>query len=170
MNYLPMIIACTLLPILLYWLRQYAFSSDRGGALKSTAMVASKGVIQPTEASLDEPVVIDTAILTRLGRDVSEEMLPVLIDAFLEELDGRALSIEKAIAEADDDHLRIEVHSIKSCARTFGATALAIRAADIEEQIKAQKSRPALQIQQMLAQLPSVRAAFNAYLATLPAR
>lgn len=114
------------------------------------------------------PFCINTETLKRLAEDVSLEMMPDLIRAFLEELDTRLASVQSTPLLNNENHIRTQVHSIKSCARTFGATALADKAAHIEQMIDAKVSNIESQIQQLVALLPTVRQAFIIYLNDLP--
>jgi two-component system phosphorelay protein LuxU len=110
---------------------------------------------------------INTQVLTKLAEDVSIENLPSLIDVFLAELDTRLTAIETAPLEGDENHLRIQIHSIKSCARTFGATELANKAAEIEKVMGNSDIDITSQIQQLLALLPTVKQMYLQYKATI---
>lgn len=122
-----------------------------------------------TEATavVDHPFDINTDVLARLADDVSIELMPELIQAFLTEVDTRLDSVKTTPLEDNENHIRTQVHSIKSCARTFGATELADKAAHIEQMIDAKVSNVESQIQQLLALLPAVHEAFNRYLVKL---
>jgi len=113
------------------------------------------------------PSTINTQVLVRLAEDVSIEMMPDLIHAFLEEIDTRLAVVQSTQLTGNENHIRTQVHSVKSCARTFGAIALAEKAAYIEQMIDVKVSDIEIQIQQMLALLPSVKQAFNDYLVQL---
>lgn len=110
---------------------------------------------------------INTDVLARLADDVSIELMPELIHAFLLEVDTRLDTVKTTPLNNNENHIRTQVHSIKSCARTFGATELADKAAHIEQMIDADVSNIESQIQQMLALLPAIHRAFNGYLGEL---
>jgi HPt (histidine-containing phosphotransfer) domain-containing protein len=149
MNYLAIIVVFALLSLALYYRYRFNRLSSDNALNKDHAL------------GLD---IIDTRVLNKLAGEVSIENLPVLIDAFLRELETRSVAVKTALVNDDQKHLRIEVHSIKSCARTFGATSLATKAADIELSIKEQPDAVAGGIEQMLTdQLPAVKQAFIDY-------
>lgn len=123
--------------------------------------------ITEARAVVDHPFNINTDVLARLADDVSIELMPELIQAFLAEVDTRLDTVKSTPLEDNENHIRTQVHSIKSCARTFGATELADKAAHIEQMIDAKVSNVESQIQQLLALLPAVHEAFNRYLVKL---
>lgn len=110
------------------------------------------------------PFSINTNTLERLAEDVSFEMMPELIRAFIEELDTRIDVVSSTQLTNNESHIRTQVHSIKSCARTFGATVLADKAAHVEQMIDANVSGIEIQIHQLVALLPIVKLAFTRYL------
>lgn len=123
-----------------------------------------------TDTVVEHPFDINTDVLARLANDVSIELMPELIQAFLTEVDTRLDAVKTSSLVENENHIRTQVHSIKSCARTFGATELADKAAHIEQMIEAKVSNIESQIQQMLALLPGVHEAFNGYLIMLKQR
>ncbi len=157
MNYLSAVTVCALFILVWYCFRHFQSTSQNN---------LTRGTIVNKATELD-PSMIDTGVLSKLGGDVSMENMPTLIDAFLKELDTRSVSVKTALIEEDANHLRIEVHSIKSCARTFGATALATKAAAIEQRINEDPPVVAAEINQMLGLLPLVRQVFLNYRETL---
>ncbi|MFT4925746.1 MAG: HPt (histidine-containing phosphotransfer) domain-containing protein [Phenylobacterium sp.] len=162
MYYWHIVITLTLLSLLLIGLRQFSFSFSGGFFGKGRAEK------QPSREKVPAFELIDSQVLVKLAVDVSLECLPMLIDAFLEELTTRATSVQTALVENDSKALRIEVHSIKSCCRTFGAIGLGTKAAEIEQMIVDKPPHLAQEINQMLKFIPDVEQAFLAYRATLP--
>ena len=126
--------------------------------------------ISETNSVVDHPFDINTDVLARLADDVSIELMPELIEAFLTEIDTRLDEVKTTPLHENENHIRTQVHSIKSCARTFGATELADKAAHIEQMIDAKVSDIEPKIQQMLALLPAVHEAFSGYLIMLERR
>lgn len=111
------------------------------------------------------PITLDTTVLTKLGRNVTPGMIPKLIEAFLQELDTRIATIQNTPFKGNEQQIRLQVHSIKSTSRTFGAIALADKAAAIEQMIDDQASEADinLEIPQLVALLPLIKEAYLSY-------
>lgn len=137
--------------------------------MEMTMTTDNPAIESSTDATtvVDHPFDINTDVLARLADDVSIELMPELIQAFLTEVDTRLDTVKTTPLQDNENHIRTQVHSIKSCARTFGATELADKAAHIEQMIDAKVSNVESQIQQLLALLPAVHEAFNRYLVKL---
>ncbi|GIL41013.1 ATP-binding protein [Roseiterribacter gracilis] len=91
---------------------------------------------------LDEPrPAIDETIVVRLLQEVEPGALTRLLGVFLEEARNRAARIEAAVGRLDAAEaiaqIEHESHAMKGSAETFGAAALAARAAAIESAIRA---------------------------------
>jgi PAS domain S-box-containing protein len=73
----------------------------------------------------DEPPVVDPAALARLA-EVGDEpgFVPAMIDAFAEEAARLLRSLREAVAQGNAEDARRAAHSLKSDARTFGASEL----------------------------------------------
>lgn len=69
---------------------------------------------------------IDTQVLDQMVADTSAEVLPMLIDAFLEESATRMTEIETALTSQDVKLLEFESHTLGSTALAMGAAVLAI--------------------------------------------
>lgn len=110
---------------------------------------------------------IDSETLQNLAEEVSVELMPTLIDAFLKELDTRTAIIRSTVLIDNEKSIRLQVHSIKSCARTFGALALAEKAALIEQLIDGQSHEAQNEIEQLFILLPATRQAFSQYKSNL---
>jgi len=78
--------------------------------------------------------VLDTSIFAQLARDTSEEILPVMLEAFCRETRGRIETLGQLDTDdaMDTDRLQREAHTLKSSAATFGATELHQIARDVE--------------------------------------
>ena len=101
-------------------------------ALKNVTRLKDEGGHEPAQGAA-----LDRATLDRLARDVGEEILPELIDTFLEELDYRIDLIEQAAEAADLGTLVAQAHPLKSSAANFGAVALSRLASNIETAARA---------------------------------
>jgi two-component system phosphorelay protein LuxU len=83
---------------------------------------------------------IDWSSLDQLTEEIGASVLPRLLKTFFGEAEKRLgtfsrLSQEGAIG-GEGGQLHREVHSLKSAAASFGASALAMRAASLEESIE----------------------------------
>lgn len=83
---------------------------------------------------------IDWSSLDQLTEEIGASVLPRLLKTFFGEAEKRLgtfsrLSQEGAIG-GEGGQLHREVHSLKSAAASFGASALAMRAASLEEWIE----------------------------------
>ena len=75
---------------------------------------------------------LDASVLAQLQTDTGEDVLKMLVTAFLEELDGRLTTLRDLCAEERWADLRHEAHTIKGSSATFGAAALSQAAKRIE--------------------------------------
>ena len=75
---------------------------------------------------------IDRDTFRGLQDTAGAEFVVELVDAFLEEAPIMFESMRSGIAEKDADKFRRAAHSLKSNANTFGATALAALAKELE--------------------------------------
>ncbi|MDB5364751.1 MAG: Signal transduction histidine kinase [Rhodospirillales bacterium] len=90
---------------------------------------------------LEEPrPAIDETVVVRLLQEVEPGALTRLLGVFLDEAGHRAARIEAAVAQLDSPEaiarIEYESHAMKGSAETFGAAALAARAASIETAIR----------------------------------
>ncbi len=70
----------------------------------------------------DQP--IDEVVLASLSAELSEELMPDVIGAFIDEAYARVASIEAAVADADCAAAAAAAHALKGSAATFGARQL----------------------------------------------
>ncbi|MEE9423761.1 MAG: ATP-binding protein [Methylococcales bacterium] len=79
---------------------------------------------------------IDHHILQELANDVTEEMMPEMINLFISETNKRLKIITSAAHQQDVMQITIESHALKSTAATFGAVHLATIFTQLEAQSK----------------------------------
>lgn len=75
---------------------------------------------------------INRNVLTELQDATGPEFAAELITTFLDEAPAMLKDLEQTLADNDADAFRRAAHSLKSNASTFGATALAALARDLE--------------------------------------
>lgn len=125
----------------------------------------------PQMANTEQPnTIIDEVALDKLVNEVSAEILPTLIDVFVKELVTRCKAVEQLPHDGSDPRLRVEIHSLKSCARTFGATGFAEQAQLIERMIDGHPGDIETQINRLQQLLPGVLGVFSAFQSQLPSR
>jgi len=81
--------------------------------------------------------VISPSAFAELKAMSGDELINELIDAFLEEAPNMLAAMQAALAVHDVDAFRRNAHSLKSNAETFGATALAAIARELEVMARA---------------------------------
>ena len=79
-----------------------------------------------TDAPLDPSVLAE--LIEAMGDDFASE----LVETFLDEAPGMIAELKAALSGGDAEGYRRAAHSMKSNANTFGATALAEQARDME--------------------------------------
>jgi HPt (histidine-containing phosphotransfer) domain-containing protein len=79
----------------------------------------------------------DWSILDQLTEEVGPEILPRLLRTFYGEATAKIAEFDRlSAAKGDTAEMRRAVHSLKSAAGSFGASALASLAAEIERKIE----------------------------------
>ncbi|MGB1080954.1 MAG: ATP-binding protein [Alphaproteobacteria bacterium] len=97
------------------------------------AITASPAAAQETAGQKTRvTTLLDASVLAQLQTDTGEDVLKMLVTAFLEELDGRLTTLRDLCAEERWADLRHEAHTIKGSSATFGAAALSQAAKRIE--------------------------------------
>ena len=97
------------------------------------AIAASPAAAQETAGQKKRvTTLLDASVLAQLQTDTGEDVLKMLVTAFLEELDGRLTTLRDLCAEERWADLRHEAHTIKGSSATFGAAALSQAAKRIE--------------------------------------
>jgi len=90
----------------------------------------------PTAAECEPapaPALLDDAVLAELEGEVTPELFPAMVDAFVAEVQRRLPIIERAAGERDMRSVGEEAHALKGVAGTFGATALQACALGLEK-------------------------------------
>ncbi len=87
---------------------------------------------------------INTQALQQLRSDVGDEVLPMILDRFCEELGQRADSLREALAASDLKGIGLHAHSVKSTARTCGLDEVADCAALTESAARESRTEDAL--------------------------
>jgi HPt (histidine-containing phosphotransfer) domain-containing protein len=77
--------------------------------------------------------VIDAAAFERLKQEHDADVLAAVIDLFLEEAPALLVQLHAALASGNVEAFRRHAHTMKSNADTFGATALAALARELED-------------------------------------
>lgn len=85
----------------------------------------------PIKISIDS-LVLDTAVLNKLGEDTAPEILPELIETFVLNAKQRIEAISLAASENDVRTIEHEAHALKSSSATFGAIRFSKLAFDLE--------------------------------------
>ncbi|WP_300500224.1 Hpt domain-containing protein [Marinobacter sp.] len=77
--------------------------------------------------------ILDDEVLKRLATDTSRGRFPVLIAAFLKEIEKCTEQLNAAVSERDEGKVREIAHVLKSVSGTFGATRLYESSTRIEQ-------------------------------------
>jgi PAS domain S-box-containing protein len=89
--------------------------------------------------------VVDEAVLRQLVRDTSADLVPELLQGYIEDADERLRQIEQALGEQDAQRLEAEVHTLGSSAGAHGNTALYRLARQIETLCRTGECRGAME-------------------------
>ena len=76
--------------------------------------------------------IIDRSVLVELSDSVGKDFIGELIDTFVEESPGIFREMKQAFSTGDVNSFRRAAHSLKTNAKTFGATELAEKAKELE--------------------------------------
>jgi PAS domain S-box-containing protein len=134
--------------------------SPQPGETGAIAMTAADNAA-PCEGN----AVLDAAILEQLFEDTGHELAPVLVDAFVKELDSRLDNILQATESADLQQVAHESHALKSCAASYGATRLSKLAARLEEHGHDHSSNEAKKVVDSMSSVVNMtREAINSYM------
>ena len=99
--------------------------------LQADAAALASETASPSPVSL-ESILLDEAVLRALQEDLSPELLPGALKAFVDDARRRVSVIEEAVRHGNLVQVRREAHAIKGAAGTFGASALRMAAAELE--------------------------------------
>lgn len=100
-----------------------------------------------------EPLLLDEATLQQIIKDTNAELLPVLIDHYVQETRTHQAQIRDAAQEKSIENLRFEVHKLISSSLALGNSALSAMARAIEVECKNQQAEQAYTLAQQLDEL-----------------
>jgi len=103
--------------------------AERAIAASGTHVTSGDGTGAPESAA---EMLLDDAVLEQMREDTGDDIVRMLVTAFLEELDGRLPKVVELCETENWTELRHEAHTIKGSAATFGAAALSRAAKRIE--------------------------------------
>lgn len=87
-----------------------------------------------TVTNTENQDLVDESILQQMIVDTSAEVIPILIDHYVEESKTRIDAIKQAAQSQDGEALEFEVHTLGSTSLALGNRALSTLARDIERQ------------------------------------
>ncbi|MEZ8021160.1 Hpt domain-containing protein [Vibrio splendidus] len=94
---------------------------------------------------------VDESVLEQMIRDTSAEIIPILIDHYVEESQTRLVAIKEAANQKDAQTLEFEVHTLGSTALSLGNRPLGELSRDLEKQCLEQSHDAAfLQVEELL--------------------
>ncbi|MCK8080384.1 Hpt domain-containing protein [Vibrio coralliirubri] len=77
---------------------------------------------------------VDESVLEQMIRDTSADIIPILIDHYVEESQTRLVAIKEAVTQKDAQMLEFEVHTLGSTALSLGNRPLGELARALEKQ------------------------------------
>jgi PAS domain S-box-containing protein len=96
------------------------------------------------QAERKDDACVDVSTLKHLIDDVGEEVVPTMLDIYVQETRDRLKRIEQAANEEDFSNLRSEAHALKSSSGALGAILLQDRAFQVELACKESRSMDAI--------------------------
>ncbi|MDF4362447.1 Hpt domain-containing protein, partial [Vibrio parahaemolyticus] len=93
-----------------------------------------------------EQELVDELILQQMIKDTCAEIIPTLIEHYIEESRERMQKIERALSEHDLEKLEFEVHTLGSSALALGNRPLSRQARSIEKHCVEGKTQQALEL------------------------
>ena len=91
-------------------------------------------------------MLLNEAVLQRLEKDASLEVIPEIVSMFVRETRSRLARMSDALEQMDLACLESESHTLKSSAGTFGAAILEERARELELASKAGNADPVVEM------------------------
>ena len=88
---------------------------------------------------------VDESVLEQMIRDTSADIIPILIDHYVEESQTRLVAIKEAVTQRDAQMLEFEVHTLGSTALSLGNRPLGELARALEKQCLEQCHEAAFQ-------------------------
>jgi PAS domain S-box-containing protein len=99
----------------------------------------------PSPRDSENEDVVDEAVLRQLVRDTSADLVPELLQGYIEDAKERLQQIEQALEEEDTQRLEAEAHTLGSSAGAHGNKALHRLARQIETLCRTDKCREAME-------------------------
>ncbi|MEZ9700924.1 Hpt domain-containing protein [Vibrio sp. 10N.261.46.E12] len=100
----------------------------------------------PADLSLQEAsMLVDESVLEQMIRDTSADIIPILIDHYVEESQTRLVAIKEAATQKDAQTLEFEVHTLGSTALSLGNRPLGELSRALEKQCLEQSHDAAFQ-------------------------
>lgn len=100
-----------------------------------------------------EPELVDELILQQMIKDTCVEIMPTLIEHYIEESRGRIEKIRQALNNQDKDVMEFEVHTLGSSALALGNRTLSLHARTIEKHCSEDNTNLAFELCQSLPEL-----------------
>ncbi|WCE31965.1 ATP-binding protein [Vibrio sp. SCSIO 43137] len=94
--------------------------------------MAQQGLSDREPVTENDNLVVDEVTLAQLVRDTSAEVVPALIDHYIEEANKHCRVITEADREKDAEKLKFELHTLSSSSKALGNTALSALAKQLE--------------------------------------
>lgn len=112
---------------------------------KATPLQRAEQIQQEKEViAVPSEQLIDNAVIEQIISDTSIEILPMLIDSYLDESQGRIEIIDKAVTEKDYQTLEFETHTLAGTSLAIGVAALGKMAKSVEQSCLQQNYEEAL--------------------------
>ena len=112
---------------LLTLLQRYLSSSEASSPGRPVEVSADNSGASETQLPLRDP-----GIISALSADTSADMLPMMMQTFVDEITDRVQRITDGLDSLPMAVLEDEAHTLKSCAGTFGALRLQALASEVE--------------------------------------
>jgi len=90
------------------------------------------GEDQASESQISNSRLVDLSVLKQLQKDTGEQVLPVILDLFVDECKGRLTALSDGYEKQNWKVLENEAHALKSTSGSFGAIKLEAYAKEIE--------------------------------------
>lgn len=94
--------------------------------------MAQQGLSDREPVTENDNPVVDEVTLAQLVRDTSAEVVPTLIEHYIEEANKHCRVITEAEQEKDGEKLKFELHTLSSSSKALGNTALSALAKQLE--------------------------------------
>ncbi|MEC9357046.1 MAG: Hpt domain-containing protein [Pseudomonadota bacterium] len=102
--------------------------------------------------------------MARLAADAGKDMLPVLLQLYLDELNQQREALQSAFHAADFVSMRGVAHTLKSSAATFGCEPLADAARQVESACRDTGASSAEQVERVVRHIDPLRQSIQVWL------